>query len=80
MPIRGVLFDVDDTLFDYSGSEEAGILAHLRESGLLGRFPSPRAALERWRAVMETQYARFLAREITFRGQQHERTRQFPAD
>ncbi|MFJ9846473.1 HAD family hydrolase [Kitasatospora sp. NPDC101155] len=79
MPIRGVLFDVDDTLFDYSGSEEAGILAHLRETDLLARFPSPQAALKQWRTVMETQYARFLAREITFRGQQYERTRHFLA-
>jgi hypothetical protein len=30
MPIRGVLFDVDDTLFDYSTSDEVGVLAHLR--------------------------------------------------
>ncbi len=79
MPIRGVLFDVDDTLFDYSGSEEAGILAYLREVGLLARFASPGAALALWRTVMEAQYARFLAGELTFAGQQCERTRQFLA-
>ncbi|MEU8925817.1 HAD family hydrolase [Kitasatospora sp. NPDC048545] len=77
MPIRGVLFDVDDTLFDYSGSEEAGILAHLRDLRLLDRFPAPAAAVALWRAVMEEQYARFLAGELTFAGQQHERTRRF---
>ncbi|MEV7775628.1 HAD family hydrolase [Kitasatospora sp. NPDC086791] len=79
MPIRGVLFDVDDTLFDYSGSEEAGILAHLRDLGLLGRFPAPAAAVALWRAVMEEQYARFLAGELTFADQQYERVRQFLA-
>ncbi|MEU6967237.1 HAD family hydrolase [Kitasatospora aureofaciens] len=79
MPIRGVLFDVDDTLFDYTGSEQAGILAHLRDVGLLERFPTPRAALTLWRDVMEYQYARYLARELTLRGQQIERTRQFLA-
>ncbi|MDH6705898.1 putative hydrolase of the HAD superfamily [Kitasatospora sp. MAA19] len=79
MPVRGVLFDVDDTLFDYSGSEEAGILAHLRDQGLLDRFPGPGAALVLWRAVMEAQYARFLAGELTFTGQQHERVRHFLA-
>ncbi|MEU9048090.1 MULTISPECIES: HAD family hydrolase [unclassified Kitasatospora] len=79
MPIRGVLFDVDDTLFDYSGSEETGILAHLRDLGLLGRFPAPAAAVALWRGVMEEQYARFLAGELTFAGQQYERTRQFLA-
>ncbi|MFF4818145.1 HAD family hydrolase [Kitasatospora sp. NPDC001309] len=79
MPIRGVLFDIDDTLFDYTHSEEAGILAHLRDVGLLERFPSPRAALDLWRAVMEHSYARYLARELTLRGQQCERTRRFLA-
>ncbi|MFH9352426.1 HAD family hydrolase [Kitasatospora sp. NPDC017646] len=79
MPIRGVLFDVDDTLFDYSGSEEAGILAHLRDVGLLDRFPTPQAAVALWRSIMEYQYARYLARELTLRGQQYERTRQFLA-
>ncbi|MER7583880.1 HAD family hydrolase [Kitasatospora sp. NPDC097691] len=79
MPIRGVLFDVDDTLFDYSGSEEAGILAHLRELGLLGRFPEPAAAVALWRGVTQEQYARFLAGELTFAGQQRERIRQFLA-
>ncbi|WP_107073088.1 HAD family hydrolase [Streptomyces rubellomurinus] len=79
LPIRGVLFDVDDTLFDYSGSEEAGILAHLDELGLLARLPGPQAAVDLWRTVMEAQYARFLAGELTFRGQQGERTRQFLA-
>ncbi|MFD7589443.1 HAD family hydrolase [Kitasatospora sp. NPDC059811] len=77
MPIRGVLFDVDDTLFDYSGSEETGILAHLRDQRLLDRFPDPGAALALWRTVMEAQYARFLAGELTFTGQQYERVRRF---
>ncbi|MFE4519091.1 HAD family hydrolase [Kitasatospora sp. NPDC056783] len=78
MPIRGVLFDVDDTLFDYTGSERAGILAHLRHLGLLHRFPDPRAAAL-WREVTDEQYARFLAGELTFTGQQRERARRFLA-
>ncbi|MFJ9776414.1 HAD family hydrolase [Kitasatospora sp. NPDC101157] len=79
MPIRGVLFDVDDTLFDYTHSEQTGILAHLRDIGLLERLPRPQAALTLWRDVMEDQYARYLAGQLTFRGQQYERTRQFLA-
>lgn len=79
MPIRGVLFDVDDTLFDYSTSEEVGVLAHLQAEGLLGHFPDPATALARWRDIMERQYARFLAGELTFTGQQRERTREFLA-
>ncbi|MER6300712.1 HAD family hydrolase [Kitasatospora sp. NPDC001539] len=77
--IRGVLFDVDDTLFDYSGSEAAGLLAHLRAGGRPDASVSPQAALELWRAVTEIQYARFLAGELTFRAQQYERTRRFLA-
>lgn len=77
MPITGVLFDVDDTLFDYSGSERAGILAHLHDLDLLHRFPTPQAAVALWREVMQEQYARFLAGELTFTAQQHERTRRF---
>ncbi|WP_224283530.1 HAD family hydrolase [Streptomyces sp. LS1784] len=79
MPITGVLFDVDDTLFDYTGSERAGILAHLHRLDLLRRFPDPEAATALWREVMEEQYARFLAGELTFTAQQHERTRHFLA-
>ncbi|MFD5435442.1 HAD family hydrolase [Kitasatospora sp. NPDC127067] len=79
MPIRGVIFDVDDTLFDYSGSEQAGILAHLHHLGLLHRVPDPQSAVTLWREVMQEQYARFLAGELTFAGQQRERARQFLA-
>ncbi|MFJ8623372.1 HAD family hydrolase [Kitasatospora sp. NPDC093550] len=77
MPVRGVLFDVDDTLVDYTGSEEAGILAYLGELGLLGRFDAPGAAVALWREVMEESYARFLAGESTFAGQRYERVRRF---
>ncbi|MFD4657770.1 HAD family hydrolase [Kitasatospora sp. NPDC058444] len=79
MPITGVLFDVDDTLLDYSGSERAGILAHLHHLGLLHRLPTPQAAVALWREVMQESYARFLAGELTFAAQQHERTRRFLA-
>ncbi len=77
MPIRGVLFDVDDTLFDYSASEESGVLAHLQAEGLLDHFPDSATALALWRNIMERQYARFLKGELTFTGQQRERTREF---
>lgn len=79
MPILGVLFDVDDTLFDYSGSEAAGVLAHLQDQRLLDRFADSAAALKLWREIMERHYARFLNGELTFTGQQRERTREFLA-
>jgi putative hydrolase of the HAD superfamily len=77
MPIRGVLFDVDDTLFDYSTSEQSGLLKHLAAHNLLSRFPTPATAVELWRTFTKTEYARFLAGELTFPEQQRSRTRQF---
>jgi putative hydrolase of the HAD superfamily len=78
MPIRGVLFDVDDTLFD-SGSEAASVLAYLGMQGLLDRFPDSAVALGLWRELKERHYARFLNGELTFAGQQRERTRELLA-
>ncbi|MFI6151080.1 HAD family hydrolase [Kitasatospora sp. NPDC051170] len=75
--IRGVLFDIDDTLYDYSGADRTGLLAHLGERGLLDRFPDAEAAVGLWREIMETHYARFLAGELTFPGQQRARARAF---
>lgn len=75
--VRGVLFDIDDTLVDYSGSDEIGVIAHLRDEALLHHFPTPAAALALWREIMDVEYARFLAGELTFTGQQRERTRRF---
>ncbi|WP_035738726.1 HAD family hydrolase [Glycomyces arizonensis] len=78
MPIRGLLFDVDDTLFD-SGSEAASVLAYLRMRGLLDRFGDSAAALGLWRELKERHYARFLNGELTFAAQQRERTRELLA-
>jgi putative hydrolase of the HAD superfamily len=75
--VRGVLFDVDDTLFDYASSDEAGLLAHLRAEGLLDRFPEPSAALALWREITKTEYARYTAGEVTFAAHRCARVRGF---
>ncbi|MCQ4084924.1 HAD family hydrolase [Streptomyces sp. RB6PN25] len=77
MRIRAVLWDVDDTLFDYSSADRAGVLGHLETEGLLAGFDSPEQALRAWRGVMEAQYARFLAGEIGFQEQRRARVRAF---
>ncbi|MEV6217974.1 HAD family hydrolase [Nocardia sp. NPDC051833] len=77
MPIRGVLFDVDDTLFDYSSSEAAGLLAHLRQDGSLDRFADPAAAVALWREITELEYTRFVVGELSFPEQQRARARTF---
>ncbi len=77
MPIRAVLWDVDDTLFDYTGSDRAGALRHIEAERLLARHPSPEAALARWREVMEEQFARFVSGELGFLEHRRERARAF---
>lgn len=77
MPIRAVLWDIDDTIFDYSGAERAGALRHLKAEGLLGAFGGAEGALRMWREVMETHYARFLSGELTFTEQRRARARAF---
>ncbi|MEC3956060.1 HAD family hydrolase [Nocardia sp. CDC153] len=80
MSVRGVLFDVDDTLIDYSATARIGILRHLEAEDALGRFESPDAAVALWRAIEEEEYPRYLAGELTFTGQQLVRTERFLAE
>ncbi|MDK1476093.1 HAD family hydrolase [Streptomyces sp. 549] len=75
MRIRAVLWDVDDTLFDYTGADRLAALGHLAAEGLLDGYGTPEAALEHWRAVMEQAFARFLAGELDFLGHRRERAR-----
>ncbi|MFG2288831.1 HAD family hydrolase [Streptomyces sp. NPDC048595] len=77
MPIRAVLWDIDDTLFDYTGSDRAGALRHLRAEGLLAAYGGQEAALARWRGAMETEFARFLAGEVGFLDHRRGRARTF---
>ncbi|MGW1793938.1 HAD family hydrolase [Streptomyces tubercidicus] len=77
MPLRAALWDLDDTLFDYTGSDRAGVLRHLRTEGLLATYGGEEAALERWRAAMETEFARFLAGEVGYLDHRRGRTRRF---
>ncbi|WP_051944779.1 HAD family hydrolase [Streptacidiphilus rugosus] len=75
--VVGVLWDVDDTLFDYTGAERAGICDHLAALDLLGAFPSPERAHELWQADMEAAYGRFLAGELSFAEQRRVRVEVF---
>jgi putative hydrolase of the HAD superfamily len=77
MGIAGLLWDIDDTLFDYSRAERLGILQHLETEGLLGEFDLPEQALGLWREDMERAYARFLAGELSFLEHRRERVGTF---
>ncbi|MFK0257137.1 HAD family hydrolase [Streptomyces sp. NPDC090445] len=77
MPIRAVLWDIDDTLFDYTGADTAGLARRLAEEGLDGRYGSPEKALALWREATARHWDRFAAGEVTFRGQRRDRVRDF---
>ncbi|SEE55270.1 putative hydrolase of the HAD superfamily [Streptomyces sp. 3213] len=77
MSIRAVVWDVDDTLFDYTGADRAAMREHLTAEGLLDGHGSLAAALERWRVATEFHWARFSAGEVSFEGQRLDRVRHF---
>ncbi len=77
MAIRAVVWDVDDTLFDYTTADREGMRAHLAAEGLLAGYPSAEAALRHWREITELQWARFAAGEVDFETQRRDRTRAF---
>lgn len=75
--IKAVVWDVDDTLFDYGAADRAGMRDHLTAEGLLVGHETVEQAVERWRAVTDRQWERFSAGELTFEGQRRERVRVF---
>jgi putative hydrolase of the HAD superfamily len=77
MAIKAVVWDVDDTLFDYTTADSEGMRAHLVAEGLLDGYGSAEQALARWREITEAQWARFAAGEVDFVTQRRDRTRVF---
>ncbi|MFD0317475.1 HAD family hydrolase [Streptomyces flavalbus] len=77
MVIHAVVWDVDDTLFDYTTADREGMRAHLVTEGLLHGDASVEQALARWREITDAQWARFAAGEVDFVTQRRDRTRVF---
>ncbi|MET7451843.1 HAD family hydrolase [Streptomyces sp. NPDC005574] len=77
MAIKAVVWDVDDTLFDYTSADREGMRAHLTAEGPLAGHGTPEEALTRWRRITDQQWARFAAGEATFEGQRRDRVRAF---
>ncbi|MFF3730585.1 HAD family hydrolase [Streptomyces sp. NPDC002476] len=77
MVIRAVLWDIDDTIFDYSGADRAGMRTHLEQEGLPDGYRSVEQALGAWRALADAHWARFAAGETDFPGQRRDRVREF---
>ncbi|MER6998094.1 HAD family hydrolase [Streptomyces sp. NPDC000410] len=79
MPIRGVLWDIDDTIFDYTGADREGLRRMLEHEGLPHGYTSAEQALARWRELTDHHWARFAAGETDFQGQRRDRVRGFLA-
>ncbi|MFE6667086.1 HAD family hydrolase [Streptomyces sp. NPDC057697] len=79
MVIRAVLWDIDDTIFDYTGADRVGMRRHLEQEGLPDGYGDVGQALDAWRAITDTHWARFAAGETDFLGQRRDRVREFLA-
>ncbi|WP_328874055.1 HAD family hydrolase [Streptomyces sp. NBC_00287] len=77
MSIRAVVWDVDDTIFDYTSADRTGMRMHLTAEGLLDAYEGAEQAVARWREVTDAQWARFSAGEVSFEGQRRDRVRVF---
>ncbi|WP_149185218.1 HAD family hydrolase [Streptomyces sp. TRM49041] len=77
MAIRAVLWDIDDTIFDYATADRAGMRRHLRDEGLTGAFSGVEQALARWQEATAEHWARFSAGEVSWDVQRRDRVRTF---
>ncbi|MGW2784980.1 HAD family hydrolase [Streptomyces populi] len=77
MGIDAVIWDIDDTLFDYTAADRAGMRAHLAAEGLLDGGTTVEQALARWREITDAQWARYAAGETDWQGQRRDRVRVF---
>lgn len=75
--ISVVLFDLDDTLFAHRRAVEAGVVAHLRTTGLLGDDADSAAEAVRWTELEELHYSRYLRGELDYLGQRRARSSAF---
>ncbi|MCM2411461.1 MULTISPECIES: HAD family hydrolase [unclassified Streptomyces] len=77
MPIRAVLWDVDDTLFDYTTASATGMSGHLAAEGLPSGYRTAEEAGEAWQRLTRHHWARFAAGETDWQGQRRDRARDF---
>ncbi|MFG3284277.1 HAD family hydrolase [Streptomyces sp. NPDC048111] len=77
MAIRAVLWDIDDTIFDYTTASRSGMRTHLGLEGLPVAYATVEGALDRWSEVTAHHWARFAAGETDWAGQRRDRVRSF---
>lgn len=71
--MKAVIFDLDNTLFDHTGSADAAVRAWIPE---LGGTPSD-DLLAQWFAIEDRNFNRWLTGELTHQGQRRARLRDF---
>jgi len=71
-----VLFDLDETLLDHRSAARAGLLRH---PDVLAHALDPDAAFDRWHALEEHHYPRYLRGELGHQEQRRARVREFLA-
>ncbi len=74
MTVEVVLFDLDDTLFAHSAAVAQGVLAHRTALGLPG---DESTELDRWVALEEHHYHRYLRGELSHQQMRRARARAF---
>jgi putative hydrolase of the HAD superfamily len=77
MPIRAVLWDIDDTIFDYASADRTGMQQHFAAEGLPRGYGSAEEALLRWQELTRLHWGRFAAGRSTFEEQRRDRIRDF---
>ncbi|MEU5403146.1 HAD family hydrolase [Streptomyces sp. NPDC005963] len=77
MTIRAVLWDVDDTIFNYYSADRLGIMHHIQAEGLADGYESADQALSRWQQVTAVHWARFSAGEVDWQQHRRDRVRMF---
>ncbi|MEU2158455.1 HAD family hydrolase [Streptomyces sp. NPDC019396] len=77
MAIKAVVWDIDDTIFDYTGADTEGLRRTLDDEGLPHGYLSAEDALRRWRELTDRHWARFAAGAVDFQGQRRDRVRDF---
>ncbi|HEY9369950.1 HAD family hydrolase [Streptomyces sp.] len=77
MAIQAIVWDIDDTLFDYATADLAGMRAHLTAEGLMGGFDSVDQALRRWQELTTLHWRRFEAGGVDFLETRRDRVRDF---
>ncbi|ARX86713.1 hydrolase [Streptomyces alboflavus] len=75
--IKAVVWDIDDTIFDYAHADTEGIRAHLVAEDLLAGYGTAEDALALWKRTTERHWARFGAGEVDFETQRRDRVREF---